>query len=139
MTNKDSFFQSLVPLLLYVCEDESEQTEEEDDDREMLTEQEKLSVYSKAVNLLVSLTLPLDCLVSTCTCGEPLNEQLLFLTCQGPIHTGRDARGEANQDVKIPQKQQQQHCPHCTHQHATCIRMGPGSIYLRRASSVDGA
>ena len=53
--------QSLVPLILYVCEDDEEDEEEEEDT--FLTADEKKSIYSKAVNLLMSLTLPLECLV----------------------------------------------------------------------------
>ena len=64
MKNIQFFFlslQSLVPLILYVCEDDEEDEEEEDDT--FLTSDEKKSIYSKAVNLLMSLTLPLECLV----------------------------------------------------------------------------
>ena len=53
--------QSLVPLILYVCEEDEEHEEEEEDT--FLTADEKKSIYSKAVNLLMSLTLPLECLV----------------------------------------------------------------------------
>lgn len=51
-----------MPLILHVCEDDDE--DEEDEDDSLLTEDEKRSIYSRAVRLLMSLTLPLECLVS---------------------------------------------------------------------------
>ncbi len=56
------------------------------------------------------------------------------------IHTGRDTQKRNKHGTQKPQKQQK--CLHCMQQamqQATCAKMGPGSIYLRRAPSVKEA
>ncbi len=53
----------MVPLLLHLCEDGDEDVE---NDASALEDEEKLAVLSKALNLFVSLTLPMQLLVPAC-------------------------------------------------------------------------
>ncbi len=60
----------------------------------------------------------------------------------GLVHTGGDARSEKRSKIGGENPIKSKFCPHCTHQamhDATSTKMGPGSIYSRRASSVDEA
>ncbi len=68
---------------------------------------------------------------------------ITFVSCNlsGLIHTGRDARGEANKDAQILVVTTVLFTLHLLSN--ACVKMGPGSILLhhasRAASSVDEA